>query len=95
MQVGGGTEQQGPRSPRAPDARAFRRLTRAEMIRAAHRQADAFGEPLTGLRFTADEFGSAIKCGNTMGGVLIPSTLNIGRKIIPVCIREGRRSQTN
>jgi hypothetical protein len=27
------------------------------MIRAAHHQADAFGEPLTGLRFTNDELG--------------------------------------
>lgn len=54
----GGTEQQGPRSPRAPDARAFRRLTRADMIRTAHHQAGAFGEPLTGLRFIADELGS-------------------------------------
>ncbi|AZY94422.1 hypothetical protein EOJ32_12570 [Paracoccus sp. Arc7-R13] len=28
------------------------------MIRAAHHQADAFGEPVTGLRFIADELGS-------------------------------------
>ena len=54
----GGTEQKGSRPPRAPDARAVRRLTRADMIRAAHHQADAFGEPLTGLRFIADELGS-------------------------------------
>ncbi|WP_217845833.1 hypothetical protein [Paracoccus marcusii] len=28
------------------------------MIRVSHHQADAFGERLTGLRFTADELGS-------------------------------------
>lgn len=54
----GGAEQRGPRPPRAPDARTFRRLTRADMIRVSHHQADAFGERLTGLRFTADELGS-------------------------------------
>ncbi|TGN57837.1 hypothetical protein FA743_09685 [Paracoccus gahaiensis] len=38
------------------------------MIRAAHHQADAFGEPLTGLRFTADELGSLmiVRVGDQM-----------------------------